>query len=325
MKVFLTSAYFYGGKFNPAMWLRSKNLSTEPVCTDNPELADIIIFVESHPENDPYFRKVIKHRLLKKYPHKCVLYHDADLSVTPIPTLSPSIESWQYDVKHKRTFHYISRYSENETIDESPISYNTDRDYLYSFIGSKTHEIRNRIINIKHPADSFIKDTTGINSWDLDGIDRIKFQSEFRDVINNSFFILSPRGIGPCSYRLFESLQLGRVPVIISDKWVKIPNIDWDQFTITIPEAQIHFIPEILKERKNEAVEMGKVARKNWEDHFAPGVSLHHIAIAAKELLNHTYSFKDSLKDYSQFVCSPWHLKNLLRYKKNKLKKRLTH
>ena len=151
--------------------------------------------------------------------------------------------------------------------------------------------------------------------------DRARFQAGFSDAIHNSFFVLYPRGIGPCSYRLFEVMQLGCAPVIIADSWVKIPGIDWNRFSISIPEAQVNLIPEILNERKQNAVEMGRLARQTWEQYFAPEVSLHHIAIAAKELLSHTYSFKDSLADYSQFVRSPFHLRNLLRYKKNKIKK----
>lgn len=322
MKVFLTSAYSYE-QCNPKVWLRSKNESAESICTNDPHLADIIIFVESHPANDPYFRKVIDHSLFKKYRHKCVLYHDADLSITPLPTLSPSIELWQYDPKHKRTFHYIARACENETIDKSPVDYTIGREYLYSFIGSKTHEIRDKILNINHPPDAFIKDTTGTSAWDLNTADKIIYERDYRDVMNKSSFILTPRGIGPCTYRLFESMQLGRAPVIISDAWVNIPGIDWDQFTITIPESQIHLIPAILRERKQEAVEMGRLARKYWEDYFSPGVSLYHIAVAAKELLKHPYSFKDSLKDHSQFLRNPFHLKNFLRFKKNQLKNKL--
>ncbi|MBC7886303.1 MAG: exostosin family protein [Ferruginibacter sp.] len=325
MKVFLTSSipYYEEYNFDPPGWLKSKSEAQVSICTDDPDLADIIIFVESHPGDDPYFRKVFNHALFKKYPRKCVLYHDADLSITPLPTLSPSIESWQYDPRHKRTFHYISRHTENQTVDQSPLTYTVNRDYLYSFMGSKTHEVRNKIFKSKHPADTFIKDTTGHNAWDLDDADKIIYEREYLDIIHQSSFVLSPRGIGPCSYRLFESMQLGRVPVIISDAWVKIPGIDWDQFTITIPEAQIHRIPEILRERKNEAVEMGKLARKYWEDYFSPGVSLSLIVIAAEELLKHNYSYIDALKDYSQFLRHPWHLRNFFRYKKNQLLSRL--
>ncbi|MEO6731801.1 MAG: exostosin family protein [Ferruginibacter sp.] len=319
MRLFLTSAYFYLEDFNAPKWLML-NSKDSSMCTNDPELADAIIFVESHPVDDPYFRTVLAHPLFKKYRHKCVLYHDADLSVTALPTLSPSIESWQFNPRHKRPFHYIARFTENKTIDAAPVIYNTDHKYLYSFIGARNHPLRNEILSMNHPADSFIKDTFGINAWDLNEADKVKFEQDFIDVINESSFVLCPRGIGPCSYRLFETMQLGRVPVIISDEWVPIPNIDWDRFTITVPESKIALIPQILNERKNEALEMGRLARKYWEECFSPEVSLQHMAKAAKELLGHNYSFIDSLKDYSQFIQRPWHIKNFLRYKKNKMK-----
>ena len=150
------------------------------------------------------------------------------------------------------------------------------------------------------------------------------FEQQYFTITNKSSFVLAPRGIGPCSYRLFECMQLGRVPVIISDAWVRIPNIDWDKFTVTIPESQIQFIPEILLERKKEAVEMGRLARKYWEDHFSPEVSLHQMVIAANELLKYRYSYLDSLKDYSQFLHSSRHFKNFFRFKKNQLKRTLS-
>lgn len=318
MKILLTSAYFCDD-YDAAEWLKL-NSKDSSICTDDPELADIIIFVESHPLDDPYFRTVVYHPLFKKYRRKCVLYHDADLSVTSMPTISPSIELWQYNPKHKRSFHYIARYSENKTIDAAQVKYNTDRKYLYSFIGARNHPLRNEILNMNHRVDTFIKDTSGINAWDLNEADKIKFEQDFIDIINESSFVLCPRGIGPCSYRLFETMQLGRVPVIISDGWVPIPNIDWDKFTITVAESKIAFIPQILNERKNEALEMGRLARKHWEEYFSPEVSLHHIAIAAAELLDHHYTFVDSLKDYLQFIQRPWHIKNFLRYKKNQVK-----
>jgi Exostosin family len=322
MKVFLTTAN-YRDDCNPSGWLMSKSEEEDLICTKDPRAADAIIFVESHHGEDPYFRSVHKHPLFKKYRQKCVLYHDSDLSVTTIPTISPSIESWQYNPKHKRAFHYIARITENETIDQSSVNYDTKRDYLYSFMGSKTHSVRNKILDFNHPPDAYLKDTTGINAWELNNADKIDYEREYFDVINKSSFVLSPRGIGPCTYRLFEAMQLGRVPVIISDAWVKIPNIDWAKFAIIIPESDIASIPQILRDRKNEAVAMGLLAREYWEKYFSPTVSLQHIAIAAKDLLKHNYTFKDSLKDYSQFLRSAFHFRNFLRFKKNQLKRTL--
>jgi hypothetical protein len=320
MKVFLTTAYNYTLCI-PSEWLIAHNTYKDLVFTTDAELADVIIFVESHPMNDPYFRRVINHNIYKKYPHKCVLYHDADLSITPIPTISPSIEAWQYNPKHKRTFHYIARVSENETINQSTITYDDSYKYLYSFIGSRTHAVRNKLMDIAHPANAFIKDTSASRSWELNDVERSRYEYEYMDVMRNSYFVLCPRGIGPCSYRLFETMQLGRVPVIISDAWVDIPDVDWNKFSIKIPESQIHLLASILETRKGEAQQMGKTARQYWENYFSPEVSLVQLVNAASDLLKHKYSFKDSIDDYSQFFREPSHIKNFLRYWKNRYKR----
>ena len=322
MKAFLTSAY-NNYKTNPASWLKSKSISGLNICTNDPEEADVIIFVESHPGNDPYFRTVFNNSIYKKYKNKCVLYHDADLSITPMPTISPSIELWQYNPKHKRSVHYIARAFENETIENADVNYKTDRDYLYSFIGSKTHAIRNKIIRANHPPNTFVKDTTGLNAWEMASDKKLEYEKEFHHVMKESFFVLCPRGIGPCSYRLFETMQLGRVPVIISDQWVEIPDIEWNKISIRVEEGMVQQLPEILNERKKDAIEMGKNARKCWENFFSPEVSLEKIATSAFNLVGNGYSTGDSIGDYMQFLKSPWHLKNLFRYQKNKLKRNL--
>lgn len=322
MKVFFTSAYKYNHNLNPALWLKINSTSSASICTEDPDEADVIIFVESHPMLDPYFRNVIKNNIYRKYKSKCVLYHDADLSVTAMRTITPSIELWQYNPKHKRSGHYISRIHENEIINHAAVSYKTNPDYLYSFVGSETHFVRRAIFQMKHPINTFIKDTTGMKAWEMSETAKLLYERNYYDVINGSRFILCPRGIGPCSYRLFEAMQVGRVPVIISDEWVEMPGIDWKQFSIKVKEKDIKKIAEILDERKSEAVAMGKTARKHWENHFSPQVSLEQIATAASELVKNKYTVIDSCKDYLQFLKHPFHFKNLLRYKKNKLKKK---
>ncbi|RYZ56581.1 MAG: hypothetical protein EOO14_12160, partial [Chitinophagaceae bacterium] len=168
---------------------------------------------------------------------------------------------------------------------------------------------------LDHPADAYIKDTTGSRAWELDPDQKIAYELAYSRVMQESYFVLCPRGVGPCTYRLFETMQLGRVPVIVSDGWPKVPNVDWERFSITVPESDILQIPAILRERKGEAAEMGKMARLQWEEHFSPKVSLRRLSEAAYELIKHKYSVKDSILDHSQFLQDQWHLKNVIRYK----------
>ena len=70
----------------------------------DPQLADIIIFVEHHPGSDPYFFKVLKHPVFKRYKNKCYLYHDNDRHLTLIPTISPSVSAKHFNKKLHHPF-----------------------------------------------------------------------------------------------------------------------------------------------------------------------------------------------------------------------------
>ncbi|RYZ24519.1 MAG: hypothetical protein EOO10_20360 [Chitinophagaceae bacterium] len=315
MKVFLTSAY---GDVRAKEWLLAHDPMAATLHTTNPADADVIIFAENHPGHDPYFRAVLKNDIYRKYKEKCVLYHDADRSITPLPTLSPSIETWQFNARHKRTAHYIARLCENDAVNNAAIQFQAEREYLYNFIGARTHKIRAQLLSLDHPADAYIKDTTGSRAWELDPEQKVAYELAYSRVMQESFFVLCPRGVGPCTYRLFETMQLGRVPVIVSDEWPKVPNVDWDQFSISVKESAIQQIPAILRERKGEAAEMGKMARVKWEEHFSPQVSLRHLSQAAYELVAYKYTMADTIKDYAQFLQDKWHFRNLLRYKVKK-------
>jgi len=44
------------------------------------------------------------------------------------------------------------------------------------------------------------------------------YKQNYARLIANSKFVLCPQGVGPSSLRLFETLLMGRAPVIISDE-----------------------------------------------------------------------------------------------------------
>ena len=196
------------------------------------------------------------------------------------------------------------------------------RKYLFSFLGaSRTHLVRKDIVAIDYK-DSFLKDTSDKDLWLLNPEEKKKFENEYVDVSKESYFVLCPRGVGVNSYRLFEVMQMGLATVIISDEWVPFKGPIWEDFSIRIAENEVHKIPEILLERKKDAIKMGDMARKNWEQWFSKEVCFHHIANLCEELL--TTKSDSKLKKityaYSQFLRS-FHFRNLLRhYKKTILK-----
>ena len=66
--------------------------------------------------------------------------------------------------------------------------------------------------------------------------------------ITASKFVLCPRGYGPNSVRMYETLALGRIPIIISDGF-KLPleqQIPYKKFCIAVDESKLDQIPSIV-------------------------------------------------------------------------------
>jgi hypothetical protein len=139
--------------------------------------------------------------------------------------------------------------------------------YLFSFHGaSLTVPIRHKLFKrlASFPGSKFVSVNKSHGKHGLH--DMVDYVEE----ILQSKFVLCPAGWGPQTFRLFETMQLGRCPVIISDQWVPIAGIDWRDFAIMVPERKVDSLPKILAAREAEAADLGKRARIAWEKNFAP-------------------------------------------------------
>lgn len=77
--------------------------------------------------------------------------------------------------------------------------------------------------------------------WTYSESEQQNLHREYVDLLNDTKFPLCPRGKGLNSIRFFESLRLGRIPVLIADH-AKLPlswKIDYDEFVIRVPEYQV--------------------------------------------------------------------------------------
>ena len=321
MQLYLTSAYPFHPTDNFAVsWLKKSAEMTsgkKHSISEDPGKADVILFAEHHPPHDPYFFQVLKSDLYKKYPHKSVLYTDVDRPISIIPSILPSIEKKYYKEDFTRSGPYIARHCENETV--SYIDENLEKEFLFSFMGAaRTHPIRKEVLSLESSI-SFLKDTSDKNLWELEADIKKDFEKEFVSISSRSHFVLCPRGEGVNSYRLYEAMQMGIAPVIISDDWVPMDGPNWNEFSIQIAEKDISHIPGILKEKEGEAAKMGELARKNWENWFSKEVCFHHIATMCEDLMNNRKSgFCKKVYAYGQFL-RPFHVRNLLRFYKNSL------
>lgn len=322
MKVYILSAY-HESQHNFAFQNIKKSSLYDSfknyVLEENPKEADLIIFVEHHPGEDPYFFEVLRHPLYKLYKEKCYLYHDNDNHITLLPTISPSICKSTFNKKIHHSYHYLEQISLNPYVEYSP-NRSVEKQFLFSFMGAcRTYPpVRDKIVEL-YQGNENICDTKNSNSWELNDADRDVYFKKYAEILVQSKFILCPRGIGPSSYRLFESMKLGIAPVIISDEWIPIKGIDWESCSIRIPEKDVDQIENILKSKENECAELGANARKNYEKFMSFENQFHFLSDAAATLYSYRkdVSIFDYLGEYIRFF-EPFHFRNLLRYCKNK-------
>jgi hypothetical protein len=243
--------------------------------TDSPDLADIILFV-GHTFLDQ--RDVRSHPYVKKYPQKCFLLDPYDYTIPFLPGVYVGITKRWYDPKRVAPGAYV------HIMAYTYVPYVPSLDgcqYLFSFVGSaRSHHVRSKVLSLKHP-HAYLQDTS-ITASDKEEKRRF-FTPNYTDdmrqhygrVLSASKFVLAPRGYGPSSWRILEAMRAGRVPVIISDQWVPSKGIDWNSFSIRIPETEVMKIPQILDHHEAKAALMGEAAHEAYESWFSVQACFH--------------------------------------------------
>jgi glycosyltransferase involved in cell wall biosynthesis len=150
--------------------------------------------------------------------------------------------------------------------DDHPKKSIVQKKYKVIFCGRKTHTLREKMfLELKNLKDFFLYEAISNKFTNID-------TQIFRYLINNSIFTLCPRGYGPTSFRLYESIQMKSIPIYISDKfWLPYEKeIEWSRFSLLINENQIGSIPQIvdniIKEKKYE--QMIKEGQHIYEKYF---------------------------------------------------------
>jgi hypothetical protein len=143
---------------------------------------------------------------------------------------------------------------------------NKEKTIFASFVGSRnTHSIRMDMCNHLSGKEGY---EISAGNWSTEvPMDNFK---RFLDVTCSSKFGLAPRGYGKSSFRLYEILQLGTVPVYISDihylPWTD--ELDWNDFCVPVNEDEIEDIDTILKSiddvEYNRLLENGKKVYKEY-------------------------------------------------------------
>jgi exostosin family protein len=260
--------------------------------TDDPDAADLIVFVEFYGAGW-YFERVRGHPLVRKYREKCFLFCANPFVVPFLPGVYAGVEK-NWASSRTRPGFYLGR-TQNAFTSYTPPDH--ELPYLFSFMGSvRNAPVRAKVATLRHPR-SFLQNTTEdfdrILQRKMDRQERLDYDRRYAELTKASKFVLCPRGLSASSIRLFETMRMGRAPVILSDAWARPPEVAWDKFAIQVREEDFAHIPNLLEQREAEAVEMGQRAREAWEEWFSEEVLFHRLVelcldIKAKRIVPET-------------------------------------
>ena len=244
--------------------------------TDDPAAADLILFVRTLSHDGAVFRRLLAHPLVRRHRARCFLYDLNDRIVPVLPGIYPSVERRWHDRARIRSGPYLEE-TANPFLVYDPVS--AERRYLYSFLGAvRSAPVRERLAAMPHgPHGLFLDTSARAEQIARHGTadERREFARQYAEATTLSQFVLCPRGVGVSSRRLFETMGMGRAPVVLADDWVPPDGPAWERSCVFIREADCERLPHLLAERADEALELGREARRQWEEWYAPEVLFH--------------------------------------------------
>lgn len=266
---------------NSHRWLREKLVEHAVLdgafarIVESRRTADLLIYLEPPwPDSDApdRFRAFRPRDLLRAF-----VFSQKDDPVPWAPGVYASLPASDADSCFAGGFYVAHHHHEADGITgELEAARGLEPSVLWSFMGTlSNHPVRRRLRDVRDP-DGLVLDTqhfSDVVRWGWRSSHRVEGReafSTYATTVGRSAFVLCPRGYGSSTIRLFEALQVGRCPVVISDEWLPPPFVDWRSCSITVPEGRILELPKILRERESEAASLGRQARAVWERFFSP-------------------------------------------------------
>jgi len=250
---------------------------------DDPAGADLILFLDGHQHyKDLELNAIRRHPLVMQYREKAFVYSEVDQPWCAMPGLYVAMPKPSFDIRRQRACAYLT--VPNSHVVPTPPPVESDA-LLFSFMGRGGNPARDAVLRQKHPR-AIVEDTSAANFFGNQTEEIERGKRRYAEVIARSKFVLCPRGAGPSSFRIFETMAAGRVPVILSDEWVAPEGPAWDQCAVFIPENQIDHIGEILESHESRFPAMGVAARREWEAWFAPEALFHRMTEALADIVS---------------------------------------
>jgi hypothetical protein len=118
---------------------------------------------------------------------------------------------------------------------------NTKKENNFVYVGQIIYANRQWLRNLKLPKYDF-EETKPI--WDIKNTEsRVELNKQFCQRISKSKYCFAPRGVGSSSFRLYQSMMAGTVPIESGMKDYPFKEfVDWNSFTIKNEKKMINLL-----------------------------------------------------------------------------------
>jgi hypothetical protein len=282
---------------------------------ENAHAADLILFAEFY-GGGFHFERVRAHPVVRRHRAKCFLFSSNAQVIPFLPGVYASLDG-RWSSRRTCGGFYLGLPRNEFSTFTSP---DEGLPYLYSFMGSvENAPVRRELAQLSHPrgffqdtADEFVR----LLQREMSPREPRDYFRRYAELTKASKFVLCPRGLGAATVRLFETMRMGRAPVILSDEWVPPKGPNWEKFSLRVAEKDFRRIPELLEEREHMAVPMGQLARREWEEWFSEEVAFHRVVESCLEIKRRR-RVPESLARWPVYLqlARPFHFQRLLRRK----------
>jgi len=184
------------------------------------------------------------------------------------------------DIVLFRTSFYASKRKNNEFAfpvfipDIQKYSKGYSNNVSVGFCGDSNRPIRKEALNILKQSGVEVNHDEVFSFFQNPFENKQIGRERFFNNLQNNIFILTPRGCGNFSYRFYETLCFGRIPVFINtDSVLPFDNIiNYKEEIVFVEENEIETLPKKIEQycKKYDLTERQKRCRDIWLNHLSP-------------------------------------------------------
>ena len=205
-----------------------------------------------------------------------VIYNDDDENPINVRPEQGYVFRTSFNTRDRKENEYAFPAFTGDFYDQSKIIDNPNKQLSVGFCGQAFIPVRRKAIQKLRKQTILETDFILRKGFWAPELPKGQARREFIDNLRNNVFILCARGAGNFSYRLYETMMMGRIPLIIdSDQILPFEDqINYKDCAIIIPESELPNIAEHIDawmERNRFVItKLQTYNRQLWEKYLAP-------------------------------------------------------